>query len=280
MQHVGGFRSVFGSLSSDVMMVRSERVWFSGAFGDKLAGRLDLPDAPPRALGIFAHCFTCSKDYKAIHRICCALAERGLGVLRFDFTGLGESGGDFAQATFASHVADLLAAVDWLAANQAPPSFLVGHSLGGAAVLAAAGRVATCRAVATIAAPSEPAHLADTLDAMNPTVRTAGEGEVTIGGQRFRIRRELLEDLKQHELRDAIAALGRPLLVLHSPADETTSIDHARRIFEAARHPKSFVSLHEADHLLVRDPRDAVFVAGVIGAFVDRYAAEPAPESP
>jgi putative redox protein len=248
-----------------------ERVRFPGARGQQLAARIDRPADEPRAWALFAHCFTCSKDLKGARWISRALAEQGIGVLRFDFTGIGESEGDFSDTDFSSNLDDLVAAADFLRAAQRAPKILVGHSLGGAAVLAAAARIPEAVAVATLAAPSDPAHLGGTLLRLAPELERSGRAELTLGGRSFLIRRELLDDLAAQRLEPAIARLGRALLILHSPTDDTVGIEHAARIYQAARHPKSFVSLDDADHLLSRE-RDARYAATVLAAWASRYA--------
>jgi putative redox protein len=255
--------------------MRSERVRFPGAAGGELAARLDLPDAPlePEAWALFAHCFTCSKDLKALARLSLALVERGFGVLRFDFTGLGESEGDFAATTFSSNLGDLEAAAEYLRAQGRGPQLLLGHSLGGAAVLAAAARVPQAEAVAVLGAPSSTDHLRRALLLQAPELEALGEAEVELAGRRFRIRRELLADLERQQMEAAIAGLGRPLVVFHSPDDEVVEVEEGQRIFAAARHPKSFVSLPGADHLLLRDPADARYVGDVLSAWAARYVA-------
>ena len=258
-----------------VRATRARRVRFEGAFGDRLAARLELPAGPPRACALFAHCFTCSKDLRALVRISRALASRGIGVLRFDFTGLGESEGDFAGTNFSSNLEDLVAAADFLRREVAAPELLIGHSLGGAAVLAAAHRIPEARAVATLAAPSDTAHLSETLRRQAPELRTESEVEVELAGRGFSIRRQLLDDLDSHNLSEAIGALDRPLLIFHSPVDEIVPVDHARRIYEAARHPKSFIALDRADHLLLAREEDSVFVAEILSAWAGRYLSGP-----
>jgi putative redox protein len=250
-----------------------KRLKFPGAFGDQLVGRLELPDPPgsePAAYALFAHCFTCSKDLKAAGWISRSLVERGIAVFRFDFTGIGESAGDFADTDFSSNLDDLQAAADFLRREHGAPQILVGHSLGGAAVLAAAGRIPEARAVATIGAPSDTAHLRETLVRRAPELTERDEAEVELGGRTFRIRRQLLDDLEEGSLRKAIAELDRALLIFHSPADAIVGVDHARKIYEAAKHPKSFVSLDHADHLLT-EPRDARYVGEVLAAWAGRY---------
>jgi len=248
----------------------SARVEFTGSLGHPLAGRLDTPDGPPRAWAVFAHCFTCSKDTKAAAYIARALAEAGFGVLRFDFTGLGGSGGDFGNTHFSSNVDDLVAAADWLRAAHGAPALLVGHSLGGAAVLAAAHRIADARAVATLGAPFDPAHVTRQLGDSLPIIEAEGEARVTLAGREFSLRREFLADVTGQPQAMRIRALRRPLLILHAPGDAVVGVDNARRIFEQALHPKSFVSLDGANHLLT-DEADARFAAGVIAAWAGRY---------
>ena len=245
-------------------------VHFPGAHGSRLAARLDRPDGTPRAFALFAHCFTCSKDTLAAARISAALAASGFAVLRFDFTGLGGSEGEFANTNFSSNIADLVAAADWLRAEHAAPQLLIGHSLGGAAVLAAAAKIPESVAVATIGAPSDPAHAARLLAPARAEIEAAGEAEVELAGRRFRVRKQFLDDIAAQPQREAIAGLRRALLVFHSPADTTVEISNAAEIFMAAKHPKSFVSLDRADHLLTRQ-EDAAYVATVLAAWASRY---------
>lgn len=259
------------------MPARSEEIFFPGAFGDRLAANLDLPPGRPRAWALFAHCFTCSKDVFASKRISRALAGRGMAVLRFDFTGLGHSDGEFANTNFSSNVADLVAAADFLRSHHEAPRLLIGHSLGGAAVLMAAAQVPEARAVATIGAPSDPGHVSRHLSKARDTIAREGEAVVEIGGRSFRIRQQFLDDIAKQRMRDAVAKLRRALLIFHAPLDNVVGIDSATRIFQAAKHPKSFVSLDDADHLLSRRD-DAVYVADVLAAWAGRYVAgrEPA----
>jgi len=249
----------------------STAVHFAGAHDAQLAARLDLPGGqPPRAYVLFAHCFTCSKDTKATSLIAEALAEHGLATLRFDFTGLGGSEGEFANTNFSSNVADLVAAARFLEREHAAPSLLVGHSLGGAAILAAAAQIPSARAVATINAPSDPAHLGNLFAGREDEIRNRGSAEVDLAGRRFTIRREFLEDIAMQKIAQAVAGLRRALLVMHAPADTVVSVDHASAIFLAAMHPKSFVSLDTADHLLSRR-EDARYAANVLAAWATRY---------
>ena len=248
----------------------SQRIEFTGSQGEPLAGRLDTPDVHPKAWAVFAHCFTCSKDSKAAAYVARSLTEAGYGVLRFDFTGLGGSGGDFANTHFSSNVDDLVAAADWLRAQHGPPALLIGHSLGGAAVLAAAARVNDCKAVATLGAPCDPAHVTHQLGTELAVIEAEGQASVLLGGRRFTVKRSFVEDLADQPQSERIRNLGRPLLVLHAPGDDTVKVDNARRIFDVAQHPKSFVALDGADHLLNR-AEDARFAAGMIAAWARRY---------
>lgn len=244
---------------------------FEGPRGYRLAGRMEQPDGEVRGWAILAHCFTCGKDHLAASRVARTLAAHGIGVLRFDFAGLGSSGGNFADATFAADVDDLVAASRAMQADGNVPSLLVGHSLGGAAVLAAAGEMPDVRAVVTIAAPFDVAHVLHQIDpAALERIEAQGEAEVLLAGRPFVVRRSFVDDLRRHDQGARIAALHRPLLVMHAPGDTTVGIDNANRIFMAAKHPKSFVSLDDADHLLTRRA-DADYVAALIAAWVSRY---------
>lgn len=251
-------------------MSSSEKVTFQGAAGEQLAGRLDLPTGRVRACVLFAHCFTCSKDLPAVTRISRALAARGFAVLRFDFTGLGGSEGEFANTNFSSNVQDLVAAAGFLRQRLEAPELLVGHSLGGAAVLVAAHEIPECRAVATIGAPADPGHVRHLLSGRLEEIEERGEADVELAGRTFTLRKQFLDDLERQEHEHLIGRLGRALLVFHAPTDEVVGIDNARRIFEAARHPKSFVSLDDADHLLT-GRRDAEYVSEVLAAWASRY---------
>jgi len=250
--------------------VPSERFDFSNAAGERLAALLDSPIEPPRAYALFAHCFTCGKDIRAAKRIAEALTALGIAVLRFDFTGLGSSEGEFGNTTFSSNVADLIAAADALRRTRRAPAILIGHSLGGAAVLAAAADVAEARAVVTIAAPCDPTHVVGLFKDRIGEIDTAGGIDVNLAGRPFRISRAFLDDVNQQRLRDRIGALRKALLVFHSPTDDIVGIENATYIFTAAKHPKSFVSLAGADHLLSRRS-DATYVANVIRAWAERY---------
>ena len=248
----------------------SSKVSFPGAQGDTLAARIDLPDGPPAAYALFAHCFTCTKDIFAAAQIARALAAQGIAVLRFDFTGLGHSDGEFANTTFSSNVADLVAAAEYLAAEHAAPAVLIGHSLGGAAVLAAAPRIPGVRAVATVGAPADPHHVTHLFADDRAEIERTGRAEVTLAGRKFTITREFIADTAEANLTETIAATRLPLLVMHAPTDDTVGIDNAGAIFGAAKHPKSFVSLDSADHLLTRKA-DAIYAADVLAAWATRY---------
>ena len=248
----------------------SEHLRFPGAHGQSLAARLDSPEGTPVAYALFAHCFTCSKDLKAAGWISRALVEKGIAVLRFDFTGIGESEGDFAGTDFSSNLDDLVAAADFLRKEREAPRLLVGHSLGGCAVLAAAERIPEALAVSTIGAPSDTAHLKDTLIHLAPELEARGEAEVRLGGRPFKVRKELLDDLKEEHLRGVLERLHRALLIFHSPVDGVVGIDHARRLFELAKHPKSFISLDTANHLLTEEA-DARFVGEMLATWAGRY---------
>jgi putative redox protein len=246
------------------------RFEFRNRHGLALAARLDRPTETPSGYALFAHCFTCGKDIKAAYHIARALNRDGIGVLRFDFTGLGASQGDFADTNFTSNVADLVDAAGYMTDQNMAPHLLIGHSLGGAAVIKAAGDIASVRAVVTIAAPSEPAHLTRHLEPIRDLLQREGQAELTIADRRLTLKKQFLEDITQAEIDASLEALERALLILHSPQDTVVAIDHAARLYSKARHPKSFVSLDTADHLL-SDPRDARYVGGIIAAWARRY---------
>ncbi|MGJ4943809.1 bifunctional alpha/beta hydrolase/OsmC family protein [Bradyrhizobium sp. HKCCYLS1011] len=248
----------------------TERFQFEGSGGDKLAAALDLPDGAPHAYALFAHCFSCGKETHAARRIAMALAAKGIAVLRFDFTGLGSSEGDFANTTFSSNVADLVRAANHLRETRKAPALLIGHSLGGAAVLAAAAEIPEAKAVVTIAAPSDPAHVTGFFKDRIEDIRAQGSAEVSLAGRPFRINRSFLDDVAEQHLLDKVVHLHKALLVMHSPVDDTVGIDNATRIFVTAKHPKSFVSLDHADHL-VSSKQDAAYIADVIASWASRY---------
>ncbi len=256
----------------------ANRFDFVTAQGHRLAALLDSPPGEPRAYALFAHCFTCGKDIHAARRIAEGLTALGIAVLRFDFTGLGASEGEFANTTFSSNVADLVAAAEELRKTRRAPAILIGHSLGGAAVLAAAAQVPEARAVVTIGAPSDPAHVAGLFKGHLAELNERGEVEVSLAGRPFRVRRAFLDDIAEQKLTERIGALRKALLIFHSPTDDVVGIENAGHIFAAAKHPKSFVSLAGADHLLSRRT-DAAYVANVIAAWAERYLDMPQPKS-
>ncbi|WDZ80615.1 bifunctional alpha/beta hydrolase/OsmC family protein (plasmid) [Ensifer adhaerens] len=252
------------------MNFNTQRLEFAGHSGATLGARLDLPNGRVRAYAIFAHCFTCSKDLAAVRHVAAELAREGIAVLRFDFTGLGSSEGEFASTNFSSNIADLLSAADYLRRHFEAPSLLIGHSLGGAAVLAVAGHIPEVRAVATIGAPADVGHVLKNLGASLEEIEDRGSAKVDLAGRKFLIRRQFVEDARAHRILDAVAKLKKPLLVLHAPLDQTVGIENASDIFHAAKHPKSFVSLDKADHLLT-NPADAAFAARIIAEWLGRY---------
>jgi uncharacterized OsmC-like protein/fermentation-respiration switch protein FrsA (DUF1100 family) len=254
--------------------MRDRTITFPGANGDRLSARLSTPpDGRIQACVLFAHCFTCSKDLKPVRHVTRALTQAGIAVLRFDFTGLGESEGDFADTTFSSNIEDLLAAAAYMERELEGPSILVGHSLGGTAVLSAATEIDSCRAVATIGAPYDPAHVTHLFGDHLPEIEAEGDAEVEIAGRTFTVSRKFLRDVEGRRMEKILAGLGRPLLLFHSPVDNVVGIENAAKLYTAARHPKSFVSLDDADHLLL-DERDARYVGEVLASWVGRYIPE------
>jgi len=246
-------------------------IHFTNQNGLKLSARWDAPaDQPAVAHALFAHCFTCGKDIKAAYHIARALNREGIGVLRFDFTGLGASQGDFADTNFSSNVTDLVDAARYMEDQGTAPRMLIGHSLGGAAVIQAAAALPSVRAVVTIAAPSEPAHLKHHLEDVREPLQRRGEADITIAGRRLTIKQQFLDDISQAGTDRALKELDRALLILHSPRDSVVDIDNAARLYRTAQHPKSFVSLDSADHLL-SDPEEARYAGRLIAAWVSRY---------
>ncbi len=248
----------------------TERITFPGHDGSQLAARLDMPQGPHLATALFAHCFTCSKDIPAARRIAARLAGMGIAVLRFDFTGLGHSQGEFANTTFSSNAADLTAAAQYLADRGMAPALLIGHSLGGAAVLKARASIPSARAVVTLGAPFDPEHVAHNFADSLEQINRDGVARVSLGGRPFCISKAFIDDLADGGLKPAIAKLDAALLILHAPLDATVGIDNAAEIFVTAKHPKSFVTLDGADHLIT-NPGDAEYAAGVIAAWVGHY---------
>lgn len=256
----------------------AEHITFPGHAGTPLAARLDLPSGPVLATALFAHCFTCSKDIPAARRIAARLASMGIAVLRFDFTGLGHSEGEFSNTSFSSNVADLNAAAQYLASRDMAPDLLIGHSLGGAAVLRARAGIPSVKGVVTLGAPFDPGHVAHNFEDALPEIAAHGSAQVNLGGRPFTISREFVEDIQAETLLPAISELHAALLVLHAPQDAIVGIENAAKIFTTAKHPKSFVTLDDADHLISR-AQDAEYAASVIAAWAGRYIdlAPPAP---
>ena len=256
------------------MAPNSRPVSFPGASGAMLAARLDAPAGEPLACALFAHCFTCSKESKAAATISATLAERGFAVLRFDFTGLGGSEGDFANTNFSSNIDDLVAAADFLRREHRAPALLVGHSLGGTAVLAAASRIPEALAVATLGSPFDPDHVLGLIKDSVGKIESEGDAQVDLAGRSFRIKRQFIDDIRAQKVSAAVAQLGKALMIMHSPRDTIVNIDNASKIFLAARHPKSFVSLDPADHLISRR-EDAVYAGQLLAAWALRYVPAP-----
>ncbi|MGB5450424.1 MAG: bifunctional alpha/beta hydrolase/OsmC family protein [Woeseiaceae bacterium] len=260
--------------------MQNQKVVFENHRGQSLSGILDLPAAAPLGYALFAHCFTCSKNLKAASNIARALTGAGIAVLRFDFTGLGQSEGEFADTNFSSNVDDLLAAVGYLDREHAAPAILIGHSLGGTAVLQAAAKIDSAVAVVTLGSPSEPAHVAGMFSDSEDTLRERGEATVNLGGRPFLMKQQFLDDLEKQDLGSSIGSLRKALLIMHAPLDDVVEIDNASALFMAAKHPKSFVSLDTADHLLSREA-DSRYAGRVLAAWASRYLpASAAPEAP
>ena len=255
-------------------MSKRTKLEFPGTDGLMIAGLLETPESNPHSFAVFAHCFTCGKDAVSASRIATALVARGYAVLRFDFTGLGNSDGDFANSNFSSNVNDLVLAADFLRENYRAPSLLIGHSLGGSAVLAAAHDIDEVTGVVTIGAPADPEHVVKQFDCKTDEISKEGVAEVQLAGRPFTIKKQFLEDLADQNQSEKIARLKKALLVFHSPVDETVSIHEAEKIYRSAKHPKSFISLDDADHLLTR-AGDAEYVGATIAAWAMRYVAEP-----
>jgi len=246
----------------------TQKVSFKSELGHHLAARLDSPETNPVAFAIFAHCFTCSKSLNAVRNISNALTSKGIAVLQFDFTGLGESGGDFSDSNFSSNLSDLTAAAAYLSVNYQAPALLIGHSLGGTAVLSVAGSLPSVKAIVTIGAPADPEHVLLNFNSSMEEIYNAGKAEVALGGRTFTIKQQFIEDVRAQHL--DLSMLNKALLILHSPRDETVSIDHAATIYKLARHPKSFISLNGADHLLT-DKVKSSYAGNLIAAWVQNY---------
>ena len=256
----------------------SQRVSFPGSLGHPLAGIVDLPLEQPKAYAVFSHCFTCTKDLKLIVRISRGLAEHGYGVLRYDSTGLGNSSGDFSLSNFSTNRTDLRAALEYMAEHFGAAEFLIGHSFGGAASLSMAQEFPTIRSVASLAAPSDTRHLAAHLERLNPEIVRGGTGQVSIGGLRYTISRQMLDDFRSFDLPKVLRQLSKPVLLMHSPEDETLGFEHALRLYQllASRGPDdppacatSLICLDGADHLLTRNPSDLVMITRFLAAWFD-----------
>ncbi|WOI23363.1 bifunctional alpha/beta hydrolase/OsmC family protein [Nonlabens ulvanivorans] len=248
-----------------------EKINFKNTAGYELSGRLELPaDRHPHSYAVFAHCFTCSKNFSATKNITRAMTSAGFGVLRFDFTGLGDSDGDFADSNFSGNVDDLLAAIDYLKEHYKAPSLLVGHSLGGAAVIYASAKADSIKAVATVGAPSDTKHVRHLFGDQLDAIVENGEATVQLSGRPFKIKEQLLKDLNEQKVTQTLKSLRKPILIMHSPQDQTVGIEHAEKLYHAAVHPKSFVSLDGADHLLM-DKKDSKYVGEVIAGWSSRY---------
>jgi len=259
------------SLERRIDRLATQPLTFAGSSGQDLAARLELPaSGRPRAYALFAHCFTCSKNIRAAVDITRTLSGLGIAVVRFDFTGLGESEGDFADSNFSSNVEDLLAAARHMEDDLEAPAILIGHSLGGPAVLHAANSLPSVRAVATIGAPADPAHVLHHLSSAQDEIERTGEATVQIGGRPFQVKKQFLDDLEDQRMAEVVSGLDRALLVFHSPIDDIVGIENAARLYTMAKHPKSFVSLDGADHLL-SDPADSKYVATVLAAWAQKY---------
>lgn len=250
--------------------MKSNNIEFDGALGEKLSAKMDRAEGDEIGFALFAHCFTCSKNLKAVGHITKSLAKRGISTLRFDFTGLGQSEGEFANTNFSSNVDDLLAAASYMEKEYKAPSLLVGHSLGGAAVLHAAHNLESVKAVATIGAPSDPTHVKENFSMKLDEIEETGEAEVTLAGRPFKIKKQFLDDLEEAGREDKISTLNRALLIMHAPVDSTVGIDNAATLYKFAKHPKSFISLHEADHLLT-DPVYSQYAGHLIAQWSDVY---------
>lgn len=250
--------------------MKSDRIEFKGALGENLSAKLDHAEGDVKAFALFAHCFTCSKNLKAVGHITKALSMHGVSTLRFDFTGLGNSEGDFSNTNFSSNVEDLVAASSYMEKNLRAPSILVGHSLGGAAVIHAAHQIDPVKAVATIGAPADPVHVKENFSLKLDEIEQTGEATVTLAGRPFKIKKQFLDDLESANMEEKIKNLNRALLIMHAPLDRTVDINNAARLYSHAKHPKSYISLHEADHLLT-DQVYSRYAGGLIAQWSDVY---------
>lgn len=246
------------------------KIEFKGAQGDILAAKLDVPSSEPRYYALFAHCFTCTKDIKPANDIVKTLNKYGIAVFRFDFTGLGNSSGDFQNTNFSSNVQDLVCAAEYMKENLQSPALMIGHSLGGTATLIAASKVPECKSVAVIGSPSNATNVIKQFEADVEKIEQEGEADVMLAGRPFKIKKQFLDDARQQNITNTLSSLKKALLILHSPVDETVAIDHAAELYESAKHPKSFISLDKADHLLFKKGA-AEYVARSIAAFGSYY---------
>ena len=247
------------------------KITFKGAFGDDISAKIDMPEGPVKSWVLFAHGFSIGKDLRPIRTISKTLVDEGYGMLRFDFTGLGQSGGNFEDTNFSSNVADLLAAAAWLRENKSAPCVIIGHSFGGTAALKAADEIPECKAVATIGSPCDTTHIVHQFADQIEEIEIEGEAQVMLAGRPFIIKEQFLDDIQNQDIAAEIADLGRALMIFHSPQDKVVDIKNASHIYVKARHPKSFVSLDGADHLLLKNPADAEYVARVLAAWAARY---------
>lgn len=250
--------------------MKSKNIEFTGALGDTLSAKLDSAGDNNSEFALFAHCFTCSKNLKAVGHITKSLAKRGISTLRFDFTGLGQSEGEFANTNFSSNVEDLIAAAKYMESELKAPALLIGHSLGGAAVLHAAHELESVKAVATIGAPSDPSHVKENFEMKLDEIEETGEAEVTLAGRPFKIKKQFLDDLEAAGREDKMSTLNRALLIMHAPKDQTVDINNAAKLYSGAKHPKSFVSLHRADHLLT-NPEFSQYAGKLIAQWSEIY---------
>ena len=258
--------------------MQTTKVTFDNASGHRLSARLELPvHCKPYAYALFAHCFTCNKNLTAVRNIARALTRDGIAVLRFDFTGLGDSEGDFAQTTFSSNIEDLIAATHYLEEHYEAPSLLIGHSLGGAAVVAAAPHLPAVQAIITIGAPFDPSHVIHHFEEHLPEIEQSGEATVHVGGRPFTVKHSFLKDIREKKLARTLNTLDKALLIMHSPQDEIVNIDNAAQIYTYAKHPKSFISLDGANHLL-SDKADSNYAGEVVASWVKKYIPAPLPK--
>ncbi len=254
--------------------MRSDKITFKSG-GNELSARLELPaNGRPHNFALFAHCFTCTKNLNAVRNISGSLVEFGFGVLSFDFTGLGNSEGEFSDTNFSSNISDLIAAADFLAENYNTPSLIIGHSLGGAAAIFAAQKIDSVQAIATIGAPANPEHVTHLIEDEIENIVSSGEAKVNIGGRPFKVKKQFIDDLKEHKLAKVLTDMRKSALILHSPQDKVVAIENAAELYKAAHHPKSFISLDGADHLLSKK-EDSAYAGQLISSWAHRYIPKP-----